>query len=292
LAATAAAHADPVRLPDGRSLDLICTGAGGPTVILEAGLGLPMETWQRVQSKLAATQRVCAYSRAGYPGSDEGPMPRDARHAAQDLDALLKAARLPGPYVLVGHSLGADVVRVYAAAHARDVKALVLVDPAIQGEARRIGAVSPETARVNALNEQISRRCIGAVAREAIWTATDPAFEVCGPPPPPDSRLADPAMARAVLSELDNVDASAAQAAAAGRADFPIVVLTADRTRRPPPAATREEMAAAVALLAREHAAIAATSTRGRQQIVADTTHLIQLDQPDAVVAAVREVSN
>jgi pimeloyl-ACP methyl ester carboxylesterase len=180
-----AARPEPIRLPDGRTLELICTGDGGPTVILESGLGLPMETWQRVQSKLAVTQRTCAYSRAGYPGSDAGPMPRDARRAAQDLADMLASARLPGPYVLVGHSLGADVVRVYAAAHPHEVKGLVLLDPAIPDEARRIGAVSPNSGRVNKLNEEISRLCIGAVAREAIWTASDPAFEPCGPPPPP-----------------------------------------------------------------------------------------------------------
>lgn len=289
--ATAATAQAPV-LPDGRRMNLVCTGEGRPVVILEGGLGLPLEVWQKVQSELARTARTCAYNRAGYPGSDAGPMPRDGAHAAADLDALLKAARLPPPYVLVGHSIAADHVRLYAARHPDAVAGLVLVDPAIRDQDLRFAAISKASATASLEANDVNRRCIGAVASGAFWSAGDPAFAPCGPPPPRDSYLANRPMAQAALSEMDNIEVTHSQAAAArGLAPYPIVVLTADRSRQVPPGMTAEEQAAILALMAREHAALAATSRKGVQRIVRDSGHVIQVDQPQAVVQAVRELA-
>lgn len=103
-----------VRISEQRSLNLRCSGSGPTTAILEAGTNTDSTTWFRVQSLLARTMRVCSYDRAGYGFSDEGPLPRGLGADVSDLRALILASGIKAPVVLVGHSLGANIVRRYA----------------------------------------------------------------------------------------------------------------------------------------------------------------------------------
>jgi pimeloyl-ACP methyl ester carboxylesterase len=111
----------------GRSLYLDCRGRGTPTVVLEAGSGSDSGTWRAVHDELATTTRTCAYDRAGRGRSDPRPA-HTLADAAADLRALLAAAGEPGPYLVVGHSLGGAYGRVFAARYRGEVVGLVLVD--------------------------------------------------------------------------------------------------------------------------------------------------------------------
>jgi pimeloyl-ACP methyl ester carboxylesterase len=136
-----------VRIASGRRLYLECRGRGRPTVILEAGLRNRGDIWSTLQvpgqrrptvfAALARTTRVCAYDRpgttvgvdvSGRSRSDPVRMPRSTGAAVADLRALLRAARIRAPYVLVGHSTGGLIVRQYTSRHPRRVAGLVLVD--------------------------------------------------------------------------------------------------------------------------------------------------------------------
>ena len=111
-----------------------CSGQGSPTVILEAGLGDGSSSsypyWARVIAGVAETTRVCAYDRANFSRSDEAQTPRTFQDAARDLYALLRNARIGGPYILVGHSLGGELVRVFVDQYPEEVAGIVLVDAA------------------------------------------------------------------------------------------------------------------------------------------------------------------
>ena len=98
----------------GRRINLHCTGAGGPTVILMAGLFSWSVVWYKTQPVTAKTTRVCAFDRAGYGFSDPGPRPQIISDVVDDLHAALSTGSIPGPYVLVGHSLGGIEARLYA----------------------------------------------------------------------------------------------------------------------------------------------------------------------------------
>jgi pimeloyl-ACP methyl ester carboxylesterase len=126
----AKANPPPGQLVDvgGYSLHINCTGSGSPTVVIESGWGDSSAGWGWVQPEVARTTRVCTYDRAGMGWSESSPEPRTAREFAKELHALLEKANEPGPYVLVGHSLGGYTVLVYAHDYPGEVSGLVLVD--------------------------------------------------------------------------------------------------------------------------------------------------------------------
>jgi pimeloyl-ACP methyl ester carboxylesterase len=113
---------------DGRRLVLAECGRGSPAVVLETGLGAESEEWSTVQAALAPLTRVCRYDRAARGASDVAPQPRSALDLVEDLRVLLHRADVMPPYVLVGHSLGGLLVRLFAHRHREQVAALVLVD--------------------------------------------------------------------------------------------------------------------------------------------------------------------
>jgi pimeloyl-ACP methyl ester carboxylesterase len=113
---------------EGHQMHMICMGEGSPTVILEAGAGHFSTLWAWVQPDIAQVTRVCAYDRAGYGWSEPGPEPRDAQQIASELHALLDAAGVEPPYVLVGHSLGGIYARVFNAQYPGEVIGMALID--------------------------------------------------------------------------------------------------------------------------------------------------------------------
>ena len=112
----------------GYRLHLNCTGNKGPTVVLIAGAGDFSFDWSLVQPNIAQFARVCSYDRAGFAWSDPGPIPRTMKQEAFELHTLLNAAHIKGPYILVGHSVGGLVTRVYASQYPREVAGIVLID--------------------------------------------------------------------------------------------------------------------------------------------------------------------
>ena len=83
-----------------------CVGKGRPFVIIDSGIGGAAIEWTDVQARVASFATVCAYDRAGYGWSDPGPSPRTTKRAVAEMRAVLTAARLAPPYILVGHSFG------------------------------------------------------------------------------------------------------------------------------------------------------------------------------------------
>jgi pimeloyl-ACP methyl ester carboxylesterase len=108
---------------------------GGPTIILEAGSGDDSRTWLKVQERLANFANVCSYDRAGLGWSDAVSYSRSFEDRAADLHKLLGTASVKGPYVLVGHSYGGYIVRLFARHHPECVVGIVLVDASEEGYA-------------------------------------------------------------------------------------------------------------------------------------------------------------
>lgn len=119
-----------------RSLHAIVTGKSNPacpTVILEAGIGGCALDWSLVQHKLSSYTQAMSYDRAGF-GWSTGTLDRPTcKHYVEDLHALLGALKLPSPYLLVGHSYGGMIMRMYAAEYPDDIAGIVLVDATDEG---------------------------------------------------------------------------------------------------------------------------------------------------------------
>ena len=135
-----------IDISGGRKMYLKCSGRGSPTVVLVGGLRASADDWD-VSDKSKPTvftgvgnfTRVCACDRPGTPvgekpsRSDPVPQPTTAKDTVADLHALLSAAGEAGPYVLVGHSYGGLIVRLYASTYPKEVSGLVLVDALSEG---------------------------------------------------------------------------------------------------------------------------------------------------------------
>jgi pimeloyl-ACP methyl ester carboxylesterase len=287
-----------VTLPQGRQLNLRCSGSGPQTVMLEAGSHTDSTTWFRLQPLLATSAKVCSYDRAGYGFSSPGPLPRNLDADVSDLHELVHRAGLKAPLVLVGHSLGSNIARRYARQYPADISALVLIDPPAQD----IAAFAPDWARdetaMNAQRFDFIRQCEAGAEKHAL-ASPPPELKDCvagGNPLASDkvnAATADyksrPAFWRTLLSELqDNVMVFGQPVSPDEKhGSLPLIVLTAANTYADAPGEVRKSLEAA---RERTQAKIVATSTRGERLLVDNASHDIQLDRPEVVAKAVTSV--
>src|ERR1700742_1259150 len=115
--------------PD-RGLYVRCTGTGSPTVVMEGGDGDTSDAYAFAEPAVSKVTRACVYDRANLGRSDPAPAPRGLADLAGDLERLLLAAEVPGPYVLVGTSGGGYITAGYAYANPEQVSGMVFVDVA------------------------------------------------------------------------------------------------------------------------------------------------------------------
>lgn len=128
LGVAAAANGDHYVDIGGRRLHAVLDGAGGPTIVLESGMGQPLSTWAKVAPEIVKMGRTLAYDRGFVGASDPGPEPRNSWQLATELHTLLHNLRLAPPYVLVGHSSGGFTVRMFAHLYPSEVAGMVLID--------------------------------------------------------------------------------------------------------------------------------------------------------------------
>ena len=120
----------------GRTLNIFCSGRGGPAVIFESASGIGLE-WQPAQTEVASFTEACWYDRAGMGWSDPGPFPRTSEAIARDLHEMLKRAGVPPPYVLAGFSFGGLPLLEYGGLYPNEVAGMILVDSAQEDEPLR-----------------------------------------------------------------------------------------------------------------------------------------------------------
>jgi pimeloyl-ACP methyl ester carboxylesterase len=288
----------------GHRLHAVCRGTGAPVVVFEAGIAASSLSWTRVMPEVAAFTRVCAYDRAGLGWSDVAAMPRTFARIVAELGALLAAARLPPPYVLVGHSFGCFVACGFAARDPKAVAGLVLLDPPPASEWQ-----TPDRSQSRLLSGGVVFAGLGALlARLGVVRACG-ALLLRGAPTGPRTflRLFGPTATNTVerlVGEIGKLpadvhpivhshwsqakcfraladhlrvlrEAAGFVAALDALPDVPLVVLSSGRL---PPERIDE------------HRRLARLSSRGSHVTATRSGHWIQFDEPELVTAAIRQV--
>jgi pimeloyl-ACP methyl ester carboxylesterase len=283
----------------------VCTlGHGSPHVVLESGIAASSINWRPLQAELATLTTVSTYDRAGFGWSTSNPRECTLARMADDLHAMLTAMQVPVPYILVGHSFAGYITRAYANRYPEELAGLMLVDPLTPEE-----WIEPTSAqRWNLRGGIWFSRAGGALAslgvvRFCLWmlqrgnsTTPKSILALFGPRAtetvgrilrellklPPESvrviraRWSTPAFFWTMAEYLKALPACATELG--GRlfpAQIPVTVLSGGHQPQ---------------VRLDEHAAIAAHSIRGRHIIADKSRHWIHLDQPELVVAAVREM--
>jgi len=299
-----AEFARPHRLVDigGRKLNLFCSGTGSPTVVFEAPSGSAGWVWWDVQPRIASRTRACVYDRAGFGFSDPSPRAADALDAVDDLHALLQAAAIAPPYVLVGNSFGGASAQLFAWHYPGEVSGLVLVEPLhedgnVRADALTHGAISEgeaqilefgngclvQSAKGFAADSDSYRDCIGGVEPGLRGQLGQTELQ---------SRL-KPAYWRMRQAERIALPADRTQLRAARKpfGDLPLIVLA--RGVSPylipgkPQSDTNKAIEAANLALMTE---VAHSSTQGEVRVVAGAGHEIQETHPEAVAGAIDDV--
>ena len=239
----------------GQRLFLRCLGEGTPAVIFDAGLGDTADEWLGVQHVVAEFTRACAYDRAGLGHSGPGKerRPRTAERMVDELHALLAAAEVPAPYVLVGHSAGGLVMQLFAARYPAEVAGLVLVDSAHE---RHLAWLGQQQLPFAVMQEQ--RRFAGGENPEGF-----------------------------------DLVASAAQVGATHwRLDAPLVVLMRGRVppEEQPPEWSAEREQRLLSTQRALQAELATRSPRGELIVAERSGHYVHHHQPELVIDAIRRV--
>jgi pimeloyl-ACP methyl ester carboxylesterase len=244
-------------------------------VVIDAGLGDWSTSWGGyVQPEVAKTTRVCTYDRAGMGWSETGPLPRDAAQNAKELHTLLQNANIPGPYVMVGHSLGGLVVRVFVDDYASEIAGVVLIESMNprQFTQSQIEAQSQSNTQSQPFSLQAALARFGVVRLLVKLPGIAPSV-------PANEEAYYPLYIRpqsfqATTNESQGMPAALAQATAVKTfGDLPLIVLTAKLHNQPGWQEWQTELLQ--------------LSSNSLQLFAENSDHNIQVEEPDAALAAI-----
>jgi pimeloyl-ACP methyl ester carboxylesterase len=272
----------PGRLIDvsGHKMHLNCSGAGSPTVVLESGLWNDSGVWFKVQPEVSTLTRTCSYDRGGLGFSELRPeQEADSANVAHNLHALLANARESLPYVLVGHSLGGIHVLVYQNLYPTDVVGMVLVESGHPDQENRL---PPE------MNKIQSRMYL----QSKFWGRAVPLglprlLGLCG-----RTVECDWQTVKAREGEVDALKDSANEARHTRSLDsLPLVVVSRDPEKGAAPGLISSDLSGRFenqwVVLQEE---LTHLSTNSSRVVATGSTHYVQLDRPDLVIAAIQKV--
>ena len=317
-AGSIAAQQPPAPKPLGKLVDLggyrihlNCTGKGHPTVVLSPGAGDFSFDWFLVQQKAGNFVRVCSYDRAGSAWSDPGPQPLTMKQESFEIYTALKRAGEPGPYILVGQSLGGLVMRVFADRYPHDTAGMILVDAtspdttlSLNGKLVRMRALARNRSVPDIQTMRSSPAQPPTAEDMKQWTDFQKQIGGAKIDPPFDRLPAEIQKLQLWASSLPPRAASSDNYLAEELAqmyaheqrvpvplgDMPLITIVAGRADLAPNGASQEEWTALVSEKMSQKRAFAKLSHNSEVVVDANAGHRVQLDDPDVVVKAIQDV--
>jgi len=299
----AAEYPAPGRLVDidgGRRMQIECRGSGSPTVVLETGLDfLGSLSWAKVYGPVTEFTHACAYSRAGIVWSDDKPGPHDGLGIAHDLHATLAAAGEKGPFVMVGQSLGGPYITIYTGLYGDQVTGIVYVDGSHPDQVKRFdAAVGKRDDGKSFIQELALKLSWTGILRVEALLARNSRNEMMSTMPP---KILETALAflPTSLGPMESERGAIPKTFDETRlyrnlGARPVVVLThgkpvsdADLNKAGWSRARADKMDKAWLDMQKD---MATWSSHGTQRTISDAGHYMENDDPDAVIAAIREV--
>jgi pimeloyl-ACP methyl ester carboxylesterase len=280
---------------NGNSLHYLVMGEGKPTVVVNSGQGATHLDWQLVQPEVAKFTQIVSYDRAGYGWSDLSAEPRTAERVVNELRQLLQNAEIAPPYVLVGMSLSGLFVRLFAYLHPEEVAGIILVDVTHE---RIYEQIPLSIVKLNQRLDWLAIHILPLAARLGLFrllVTCDRLPLAAGlfkklPPAMQSSAKAVYAQTnfwRAFGQESAAFQVSLKQVEQARRTksfpEIPLVVLSAGK----PDFGATEELLQTMQNL---HTDLASESSQGIHIIADRSGHLIQLDEPELVIDAIRQI--
>ncbi|MES2306569.1 MAG: alpha/beta hydrolase [Gemmatimonadota bacterium] len=285
----------PGRMIDvgGYRLHLVCEGTGSPTVVMDAGLGDSWLAWGSIQPVIARSTRVCSYDRAGLGYSDAGPTPRGSAQIVRELHALLTAAQLSPPYVLVGHSFGGLNVRLFTYTYPSEVAALVLVDPSHEEQFPQWTASESDAydGYLSEMRHQATRAVFG-LQRLTRTSAADTNAAAASQRPLAITLGYRHQWFQTLRDEFESFRTRSPAEVRAARRPLDIPLYVVDGSYLPEglrPGSTQSDADSNRAVWHRLHRELAQTSSNGHLIVAERSSHYVQFDQPDLVVQAITD---
>jgi pimeloyl-ACP methyl ester carboxylesterase len=280
----------------GYRLHLHWMGSGSPAVIMDSGLGALSLLYELVLPRIAEFTTAIAYDRAGYAWSDPAPanVSRTSKQRMMELHTLLEKAAVPPPYVLVGNSFGAINIMVYTDLYPDEVAGLVMIDPSPPRMVDLPGIPSSKTMEQSArVMRLLARVGLVKVLAGPLYKPVIPGWQNL----PKDIWDANLALSTKlefydtwIREAADGAESFVqAQQAEPALRDKPLIVLTGGEMWTKPGSQLGRSEAMKKGMLAQREA-MAALSSKGEHRIIEGGSHTMQVDHPDAVVQAVREV--
>jgi pimeloyl-ACP methyl ester carboxylesterase len=281
-----------------RRLHLACSGRGGPTVILIHGTGAFSFDWALVQPHITTT-RICSYDRAGHAWSDPVPAAQTYRQMADDLHQLLHRSGDKGPFVLVGHSAGGGLVRVFAATYPKDVAGAVLVET---GHPDSLEIINGKLVRVRTLSDLAPPGLSSGKAPVPVRPSGPARIESPFDKLPPDAQRLrlwcqvegklPPSSAQAEVDSLSQLRAAHARGDKLFGEKPLLIISRASGGYRPIRGIISEEQVVQLEQERVEHNADLLHLSRNSKAVIATKSgHDVHIDQPEVVIQAIEDVS-
>lgn len=248
----------------------------GPTVIVETGSGETSLGWRSVQQEIAKFTRVITYDRAGYGSSDASPLPRTSENIAKELHTMLHNAEISAPYILVGHSFGGLNMQLFANTYPDEVTGIILVDSLNEKDFQKFSVTLYENSVTYGVQLKKIMESYFGIKRLMSDLGIHKIKAVRLP-------------TKFVVSDIEERshfvdDAEQLRKTSQSLGDKPLIIISAGK---PWPG---EENADLNSVWPKLQADLVTKSSHGKQMIAEHSGHRINVEQPEIIIEAVREM--